>query len=113
MKKSLKLIQAGFQSSSETTEEFKKFFKVFIEEMTVILKEFWAEKIEFTRGHFYVSGFFDIGDNVYYFSISDVRYFPGEDLLVRIARDHKDYSGWRNEYCRLDNLEEDLRYIIT
>jgi len=40
MKKSLKLIQAGFQSSSETTEEFKKFFKVFIEEMTVILKEF-------------------------------------------------------------------------
>ena len=112
MKKSLKLIQAGFESSSETTEEFKKFFKVFKKEMTEILNKFSATNIEFTRGHFYVSGFFDVGDNSYYFSISDVRYFPDERVLVRTAKHHKDYSGWYNRYCTLDNLAEDLCYII-
>jgi hypothetical protein len=111
MKESLSLIEAGFESSSGLTEEFKKFFNVFKREFTIELKAVAATDIKFNRGHFSISGFFTFKEQPYYFSLPDVR---GMDyglrnnpdscmnqLLYRTVKDYNDYVGGQNEYVKI------------
>ena len=105
------MLQAGFESSSSKTPEFKHFARIFKKEFTSELKSIAATDIVFSVGHFYISGFFTIGTQAWYFSIPDVR---GMDyclannpnstlckLLYREARDYKDYSGGQNRYATI------------
>jgi hypothetical protein len=99
MKKSIAMMKKGFESSSGLTPEFARFFRTFKSEFTKELQTIGATNIEFSRGHFYVSGFFRTPDGqTWYFSISDVRFFPDRRLLYRTAKDYKDYTGGRNRY---------------
>jgi hypothetical protein len=110
MNQSISLLKAGFESSSQKTPEFKHFAKVFKKEFTSELKSIGVSNIVFSVGHFYLSGFFTAFGQAYYFSISDVR---GMDycmevnpescmcqLLIRTAKDYKDYSGGINNYVK-------------
>lgn len=101
MQKTLKLLSQGFESSSQTTPEFVKYATTFKREVKARLAEIGAELLDFNRGHFYVSGFFKKGEQVYYFSQSDVRWFSGDGILVRTAKHTKDYSGGANNYTAL------------
>ena len=85
MNKTLKLLRAGFVSSSTTTPEFKAFASTFKKELKTELESVGAKDIKFNVGHFYISGFYTIGTQPWYFSISDVRFFPDERLLYRTA----------------------------
>jgi hypothetical protein len=99
MKKSIAMMKKGFESSCGLTPEFAQFFRTFKSEFTKELQTIGATNIEFSRGHFYVSGFFTTPDGqAWYFSISDVRFFPDRRLLYRTAKDYKDYTGGRNRY---------------
>ena len=111
MKETVKLLEAGFESSSGKTPEFKAFTRVFKKEFTKELKSIAATDIVFSVGHFYVSGFFTVNGQPYYFRLPDVR---GMDyclkanpdstlcqLLYRTARDYKDYTGGENRYARI------------
>ena len=67
-------------------------------------------------GHYYVSGFFKVGEQCYYISCSDVRHWSYDDIvndiLIRTARDYKDYTGGRN--CRVsieDNMFRDIARV--
>jgi hypothetical protein len=112
MKQTVKLLKAGFESSSTTTPEFASFFRTFKKEFTKELQSIGATAIEFHRGHFYVSGFFMIGIQAWYFSISDVRgmdyglmYNPDScmnKLLYRTAKSYKDYTGGHNRYATIE-----------
>ena len=66
------------------------------------LKEADFTDIKFSNGHYYFSGFATKNNKIIYFSISDVRYFPNDDLLIRTAKDYKDYTGGYNNYSSLD-----------
>ena len=70
------------------------------------LKEADFTDIKFSNGHYYFSGFATKNNKVIYFSISDVRHFPptggGADLLIRTAKDYKDYTGGSNNFSSLD-----------
>jgi hypothetical protein len=111
MKETVKLLEAGFESSSEKTPEFKAFVKVFKKEFTSELKSIGATDIVFSVGHFYISGFFTIGTQAWYFSLPDVRgmsygLFRDPDscmnkLLYREAKDYKDYTGGVNRYAKI------------
>jgi hypothetical protein len=107
MKKSLLLLKAGFESSSLLTPEFAMFSKIFKKELTAILTELSCTNIEISRGHFYLSGFFKRGTQIWYFSISDVRYFESE-ILFRTATSFKDYTGGVNQYLRMSPLKNGL-----
>ena len=65
--------------------------------------------IKFSNGPYYFSGFATKNNKVIYFSISDVRHFPptggDADLLIRTAKDYKDYTGGSNNYSSL-KIEE-------
>ena len=112
MIKSIRLLECGFESSSQTTEEFKLFFKTFKSEFTKELKKVGATEIKFSMGHFFVFGFFTIGSQAWYFSISDVR---GSDymmpyLLYRTAKDYKDYTGGSNKTVDIEiGMGENMR----
>jgi len=78
-------------------------------EQTIVrraLKEADFSDIKFLNGHYYFSGFATKNNKVIYFSISDVRHFPptggGADLLIRTAKDYKDYTGGSNNYSFFD-----------
>ena len=102
MKKTIALFKKGFQTSCSKTPEFSAFARAFKKELTKELESIGATKIEFSIGHFYVSGFYTIGDQVWYFSISDVRYFREFKLLYRTATGYKDYTGGSNQYVNIE-----------
>ena len=112
MKKSLALLSKGFESSSGLTPEFAQFFRTFKSEFTKELKFLGATEIIFSRGHFYLSGFFTIDKQAFYFSLSDVRQMdncfkinPNSSLcqlLYRTAQHYKDYSGGMNQYVIIE-----------
>ena len=107
MKKTIQLLKAGFESSSQETAEFNEFYKVFISEFKHELKKYYKVKDFYARkGHFYLYGFFKLEDNrIFYFSIMDVRYvdIPGKinRMLIRTAESFTDFRGGSNNYLTL------------
>lgn len=102
MEKSLKLLKKGFESSSGLTPEFNTFYKTFKKEFTIELQTIGATDIRFSKGHFYFSGFYTVDNQIYYFSISDVRFFP-TDILYRTAKNYSDFSGGSNNYAKIES----------
>lgn len=109
MKKSIELIMKGFYSSSNTTKEFMNFVRTFRSEFTKELKSIGATDIQIGKGHFYVSGFFTVDGQAWYFSLSDVRgiqYCLNQScmgkLLYRTAKNYKDFTGGQNRYAKIE-----------
>lgn len=116
MKRFVKALKnpAQFGSGTRTTPEFDSFVRKTRNDLKKSLGDI-AEKIEVNKGHFYFSGFLTRKSDgqALYFSISDVRYFPGEKMLIRTAKDYKDFTGGTNYYVPLDNdFEENLKKTI-
>ena len=107
-----KLLRGDFESSSDTTDEFKDFARVFKREFKELLADNLCCPTLFNRGHFYLSGFFrDQYDNCRYWSISDVR-SPSTTMLVRSAKDEKDFTGGSNTFFDM-GLPEELGTILA
>ena len=47
--------------------------------------------------------------------ISDVRHFPEDKVLIRTAKDYKDYTGGGNTYAQLENdsIVNQANYLIS
>ena len=68
------------------------------------LKNAGFENIKISNGFYYFSGFATKNEQVIYFSIPDVRHNRGDvDVLIRTAKDYKDYTGGGNNYAMLEN----------
>ena len=91
MKKTLRLLRQGFQTSSGMTPEFKAFAKTFKSELKQELESNRATNIVFSVGHFYLSGFYTVENQAWFFCISDVRFSPEEGVMYRRANNYKDY----------------------
>jgi len=95
-----------FSSGSTTGEDFKVFarkFKKFIKDHLPQK----SELVSFLVGHYFISGFIQKDSKFVYFSISDVRHFPGQwenNVLIRTAKSEKDYTGGSNNYTGLLNF---------
>lgn len=97
--KQIKLGEEHFGSGGRNTPAFHTFFRSFTNKLTKQLRDAGCSNIEFSKGHFYLSGFFKKGDQWWYFSLSDVRSNWGEpSLLYRTAKDNKDFTGGINKY---------------
>lgn len=104
------MLKNGFESSSTKTPEFISFCRTFKSEFTKELLSIGATNIEFNYGHFYISGFFTIDTQAWYFSLSDVRgmeYCLNQScmgkLLYRTAKDYRDFSGGQNRYATIES----------
>lgn len=106
MKEIIKLLNGGFESSCSKTPEFTSFARKFKNALKKELATINATITAYNVGHFYVSGFFRIGENCFYFSISDVRGmmpipFCDLPMLYRTAKNEKDYTGGSNNYVEI------------
>jgi len=98
-----KWINYEFGSSSGLTSEFSKFASDFKRAVLGNLSP-GQSLVNWSRGHFYVSGFINQGERFVYFSVSDVRHFFNDwyyHILVRTAKNEKDYTGGVNHYATL------------
>jgi len=113
MEQTLKEIQEKFISSSQKTEQYKSFHKLFSKEFKKLLKPYCKEILIHKTNHFDINGFFKLeSEKIYYFSISDLRWSK-DNMLIRTAENFKDYSGGGNNFINLDeNFKENLlRYL--
>lgn len=102
MKKTLRLFNKGFQTSSGKTPEFMTFARAFKSDLKKELESNGATDVQFSVGHFYLSGFYTVGSQAWYFSISDVRFFREAKILYRRADSYKDYTGGTNQYTKIE-----------
>ena len=102
LKKSLYLLSFDFESSSQRTPQYLEFHRTFKREFKELLKPY-VKEIEISKpNHFDISGFFKLNDDrIYYFSLSDLRWSK-DSLLIRIAKDFKDYTGGSNNNITLN-----------
>jgi len=97
-----------FGSSSSNSPQFDDFFEMFKKSFTRELKKIHATNIQFSKGHFFLSGFFTVQEQIIYFSISDVRGYIQNDwrglpqLLIRTAKSYTDYTGGANNFISIE-----------
>ena len=60
------------------------------------------ESIKISNGYYYFSGFAFKGGNIIYFSIPDVRHNNDDKLMIRTAKDYRDFTGGSNNFCQMD-----------
>ena len=103
MKKAITATQKHFESSSNRTPEYLAWHRLFKREFTKFLQSRTATLIEIGKpNHFDMSGFFTIGNQAWYFRIEDVRWSK-RHMLIRKAKDYKDYTGGTNHYASLED----------
>jgi hypothetical protein len=94
-----------FESSTFKTQQFNDFAKTFKRELNKELKTIGVTKVKYNIGHFYISGFFEKDNQIYYFSLSDVRGMKFQnkiELLYRTAESYKDFKGGSNQYVTIE-----------
>lgn len=108
----LNALQQTFESSSSKTPQYLLFHKLFKREFTKELTKLGCKAISVHKpNHFDVSGFFtDPNDQVWYFSLSDLRWSK-DKLLIRTAKNYTDFTGGGNQYISFDN--EFLHHLKT
>ena len=95
-----------------TSDDFKKFAREFKSMINEELKAVGGTDYQQSKGtHYYVSGFFKVGEQAYYISIPDVRYEnPNRiNLLIRTAKDYRDFTGGTNHY--IDFMEHENIFV--
>ena len=115
MSRKLKAVQNHLFKGIEDTgcyasEDFKKFSREFKSMVLEQLKQINGVEYKQNTGHYYISGFFKVDEQPYYISISDVRYsYPQNvNLLIRTAKDYKDYTGGSNHYINFMDMEDNI-----
>ena len=93
-------------------KEFNKFFRVFKKELTPILIDLGCKDIEYHKGWFSITGFFEAPDGLRYFSFEDVRHWPR--FLVRTAKNRKDFTGGSNHFLDIksDTFKDEFLTIL-
>lgn len=86
-----------FEQGSHNSSEFLQFAKSFKAVLNSQLKGVGAVLTTYSVGHFYLSGFFCLKGQTYYFS-----WHNGDcNLMYRTAIHDKDYTGGTNQWVRL------------
>ena len=88
---------------SVTSTDFQLFCREFKSMFISELEKVGGVDYKQNNGHYYISGFFTLGSQAYYISISDVRYFKVDNILIRTAKDYRDFTGGTNHYINIES----------
>lgn len=93
-------------SGSDLSAEFKSFYRKEKKRLLQIFDLFICTNVEISYGFYYFSGFFTADNGqTYYFSSGDVRDGGYNKLLIRTAKNNKDYTGGTNQYIGISDTE--------
>ena len=109
MEKTIEGLKQEFISSSQRTEQYLSFHRLFKSDFKKLLKDYCSEILISKPNHFDITGFFKLNNGkIYYFSISDLRYSK-DSMMIRTAEHFKDYTGGSNNFLNLDdNFKDNL-----
>lgn len=102
-----------FQGSCTATPEFNSFCQQMKKELIKIMRGY--KLVNWIKGHFEFSAFFERSGKYVYISCSDVRFFPNQwydELLIRSAKNEKDYTGGMNYHISIEKLKETADKIL-
>lgn len=107
MEKAIASTQEEFVSSCFKTRQYLTWHELFKKEFKKFLIEKGASKIDIGKSnHFDMNGFFTSKrGQIYYFSISDLRWSKNT-MLLRTAKNYKDYTGGSNCSVSLESAEQ-------
>lgn len=92
-----------------TSEDYKKFERRYINYLKRMCKKNGWLFVKANKNHYEFSAVIQRNDGQHiYISISDVRYWRNAwytNILVRTMKHATDWTGGRNNYCMLDELE--------
>ena len=100
-----KWINHEFSSGCTTGRDFRDFSKEFKSNVKKRLPgPITLEK--YNSGHYYLSGFlYNNKTNKWcYFSIMDVRGSRNEQVMIRTAKDERDFTGGRNNWIKFEEI---------
>lgn len=103
-----------FSSGPTTGADFQVFARLFRKCIRQTLLP-GTHLVNVSTGHYYISGFVQREDKFVYFSISDVRHFPGKwhkEILVRTAKSEEDYTGGSNGYTTLERFSDAVQRLL-
>ena len=106
MKRAISLTKMNFESSCYKTPQYVSWFKSFKADFKKFLNSKGITEIDISKpNHFDMSGFFRKGTQAYYFHVGDLRWYKS-DMLIRTAKDFKDYTGGSNDSISLESEEK-------
>ena len=105
-------INAGIQDDGcYTSQDFRKLAREFKSMVTEQLEKVGGTNYQQSVGHYYLSGFFTIGEQIYYISFNVERggYVSRNnkkyEVLIRTAESYKDFTGGCNHFIQ---IQEDM-----
>ena len=104
-----------FSSGSTAGKDYRSFQTKYKNMLKEIIGQIGGELIKFNKNHYCFSAFVKRGSRYAYLSVSDVRFFPNawkRNILVRTAKNEKDFSGGSNNYTSLEQLGGKLNKIL-
>ena len=111
-----KYLNYEFSTGVYTGEDYKTFQTKYINYLKSICKENGWIFVNALRNHYCFSAFIKSSDgNFIYLSISDVRFFRNEwfnHVLIRTAKNEKDYTGGSNKYYSLPVLQFAIHQLL-
>lgn len=116
MEKAIASTQEEFVSSCFKTRQYLTWHELFKKEFKKFLIEKGASKIDIGKSnHFDMNGFFTSkSGQIYYFSIGDLRWDKIR-MLLRTAKNYKDYTGGSNCFASLlsaELFENDFDHVV-
>ena len=87
-----------FHRTAWVTPEFAEFVNKFEEEFVKQLAIFNGKILDFHKGHYYFSGYFEIGPDMFYFCWHN----GDENLRYHSVRSMKDFTGTPNQYIKIE-----------
>lgn len=91
-------------SGSDLSPEFKSWARKEFRRITKVLTARGCTNVQLSYGFYFWSGFFTSPTGqVYYLSCDDVRHYSNEYLLIRTAKDYRDFRGGSNMYVGRDD----------
>jgi len=109
--------EIDFGSGTRNTPEFKGFMRIVHSDFRKLKNAGIITDYKVITSHFYFVVFFTVNDThktVHYMSVSDVRHFTPNKILIRRAKNYKDFRGEGNNYISLDSKfsENLMAYLL-
>ena len=102
-----KYLTYTFSTGCYTGDDYKSFERKYKNYLKSVCNDNGWELVKFSPNHYEFTCFIKKEDKYIYFSISDVRYFKNQwysNILVRTAKDDRDYTGGSNQHTSLEEL---------
>lgn len=111
-----KYLNFSFSTGVTTGKDYQSFQTKYIHYLKNLCKDNHWELVNIGRNHYCFSAFIRNLSNKYiYLSISDVRYFNNywhNKILIRTAKNERDYYGGVNHYSTLPTLAESISLLL-